>query len=326
MRTAPSWRIVSVCLAIGLAPVACSSPPVAEDAGDLDRLRVESGIAVFGDGDDQLAAIDDGEFVIMSLTGAERSRLPLTEPVTAVIADGDGGFWLLGHDWAGHWQGEAIACTVDEIGDGATILSVDDGGELLLAREVYIDGSGVQGETLRIDAGCGLQRSPMVQPPVTAQHRWEDGSSLVALGALIKAGPTQRAGPTLQIRDGDDVVDEALAFQDRPAAERVIALLVHEDRALVLAGNGDFAVHGLPSLAELGADQLVSPAHWLLPIGDTGHVIAGRFLIDMNTASVRPFLADGAVHDVTSDQAWWLVDDGDALELRRDTDLDLAFP
>ena len=296
------------------------------DAGGLDRLRVESGIAAFGDGDDRLAAIDDGEFVVMSLTGDERSRLSLTNPVTALAADGEGGFWLLGHDWAGQWQDGVMACTIDEIGDGATILSVEEGGALLLAREAYIDGSGVHGENLRIDVDCSLQRSSMVQPPVTAQHRLEDGTSLVALGPLVEAGPTQSAGPTLQLRDGDDVIDKALAFQDRPAAERAIALLVHENRALALADNGDFAVHELPSLVELGTDQLPFPAHRLLPIGDTGHVIAGRFLIDMNTASVRPFLTDGTVHDVTSDQAWWLVNDGGALELRRGADLDLAFP
>ena len=83
-------------------------------------------------------------------------------------------------------------CTVEGIGDSAAILSVGDDGGLLLARDVYIDGSGVHGEALTIDTDCSLQRAPMVQPPMTAFHRLEDGRSLVALGPLVGAGPEQR--------------------------------------------------------------------------------------------------------------------------------------
>ena len=122
MSSAPCWRVVAAFLLIGLVPAACSSPPAAEDAskaralgeasdgaGGLDRMRLESGIAVFADGDDRLAAIDDGELLVIALTGNERWRQPLAKPVTALTTDGAGGFWLLGHDWAGRWRDGDVA-------------------------------------------------------------------------------------------------------------------------------------------------------------------------------------------------------------------------
>lgn len=137
--------------------------------------------------------------------------------------------------------------------------------------------------------------------------------------ATIDAGPTRRLGPAIEYRDGDKILATIPVFEAQTDIARISAIATGDDR-VIAPGTGSAASHwelwtiDNPRLVEAG--QLAEPSDRLLPLAKTEHAIIGQDLIDLTSGQGQPLIGAGAVLDVTNDQAWWLIAEGDHLSLR----------
>jgi len=272
----------------------------------------------FNPAGDKLAVIEGQELVLMSLLDGQRSVTAIDQAVTDLAYADDDSLWLIGRDAASYWKNGGLECTTEKLGDSLSLLEITEE-RLDLVSEMYVDGGGVFGERIRIGTDCGVEHGAKEQAIETAISSLSDGRQVVARAAAIDAGPVRRQGPVIEYRDGEKVLSELPVFKEQADISSITAIASGDDRVLAL-GTGASASHwelwtiDNPRLIDRG--QLAEPSDRMLSFAGIDRVVVGQELIDLASGQGQPLIGSGVIQDVTDDQAWWLIAEGEHLSLR----------
>ena len=319
--------IAALCLAIWCG--GCAEAPRIDQSADarivdaaagekLDGISFEGRLGRFNPTGDTLAVIEERRLVFISLDDGRRSVIPLDQTVIDLAFADEDSLWLIGHDGASYWKKGELECSAESFGDSPSLLGVT-GDRLDLVTETYVDGGGVLGERVTIGTDCAVTRGIKEQAVETAISPLGDGHQLVARAATIDAGLVRRRGPMIEYRDGKDVLAEFPVFDERRDISRISAMMTGDDRVIALGTGADTTHWELwtidhPRLVKAG--RLAEPSDRMLSFAGTDHVIVGQRLINLLSGRGQPLIGSGVVQDVTDDQAWWLIAEGDRLSLR----------